>query len=270
MAAGHRPVRRAAQPGLLPGRPAHAGLRGRHPPGAGLDGPQGIELDRPGDGRLPRPARVCRAAGPHRGRSGRDYRGPGTPGAGPHHHDPGVQGRPGPRHHGRGLPRPARRDAPDRHRRRRAAAGLPAAARPGAPGAGRAGHRPGVPAGRRAAHRRGTGRPLPGAMPPGPRPARGLPAGTPARGGLCLLVQPGRGPGPAVLDGPGTPPSRDRLDQPGARGRRRLAAPHQLPAGDRGRAWRRQNAGTRAPRGRAQHNDDRPGVLPRHRPVGAG
>ncbi len=54
------------------------------------------------------------------------------------------------------------------------------------------------------------------------------------------LVQPRRGPGPAVLDGPGTPPPRDRLDQPGARDRRRLAAPHQLPAGDRGRARRRQ------------------------------
>ena len=105
------------------------------------------------------------------------------------------------------------------------------------------------------------------AMPPGPGPARGVPARTPARRGLHHLVQARRRPGPAVLDRPRTAPPRDRLDQPGARDRRRLAAPRQLPAGTAARRRPRRDA--RAPRGRAQRDDDSPRVLPRHRPVGA-
>ena len=77
---------------------------------------------------------------------------------------------------------------------------------------------------RRPAHARGADRPLPAGLPPGPRPAGGLPARTPARAGLH---QPGvaRGhPRQAVLGRPRAAPPRHRQPAPARRRRRRLEA----------------------------------------------
>ena len=77
---------------------------------------------------------------------------------------------------------------------------------------------------RRPAHPGRTGRPLPAALPPGPRPARGLPARTPARVGLHQPEGPGLLSGATVLGRPRTASPRHRQPAPAQRRRRRVEA----------------------------------------------
>ena len=65
-------------------------------------------------------------------------------------------------------------------------------------------------------------RPVRHRLPPGPRPARGLPPRTAARGGLRHPAGDGPRPGQAVLARPGAPPSRHQLAAPVPGGSGRL------------------------------------------------
>ena len=222
-----------------------AGLRGRDPPEPGLaavPGHPGRPFRR--DGPRPRPGRVRRP--------GRDL--PGEPrqqphhaaGAAPHRGHPGRQGRPGRRHHHRRLPgAAATRRGPAAQQRCHQPVLLPAAAgcghlrryRPA-----RAGTEDPGPAQLRAADR-----PLRHHLPPGPGPAGGLPARTPARRRLPHLAQALVLPGPAVLARPGASPPGHRLAAPARRGGRRVeAADHHQDDQDPHR-WRRGHRGHRAP-----------------------
>ena len=64
------------------------------------------------------------------------------------------------------------------------------------------------------AQRRPADRPVRHRLPAGPRPAGGLPAGTPGQRGLRDAGAAGRHPRPPVLGRPGSPPSRDQLAAP--------------------------------------------------------
>ena len=85
-------------------------------------------------------------------------------------------------------------------------------------------------------------------LPPGPGSAGGLPAGAATGDRLQHADHAGHGPGPVVLEGPGTTPPRHRLTAAAPRDRRRLetADPHpNRPLQERIRRNRRDDGGTR-------------------------
>ena len=101
-------------------------------------------------------------------------------------------------------------------------------------------------------------------LPPGPRPARGLPERTPA--GLDYATLHGLATAlAAVLERPGDPPPGHQLAAGCPRRRRRLEGAASRPRPPR-RLTAAQQAVTR--QSAPATPDPRPGVLPRHRPVG--
>ena len=113
-----------------------------------------------------------------------------------------------------------------------------------------------------------TDRPLPAHLPARPRPARGLPAGAPARAGLQQLEGSGLLPGQPVLEGPRVAPSGPRQPAPARRGRRRLAAATADPAQDGHDQGRPESRRLRSPGLLRPVPDQRAVLLPRPLPVG--
>ena len=275
LAQGEHPLGLPVRPDGARRRPAVADLRRRDPPGRGLAAQHGHpQAAGRGDGPHPRPGRIRRA----------DRALPGQPGGGIHHpgraapdrRDHGGQRRCGRRHHHRRLPGAARRRRRRvHHRPPQEPILLSAAARTGRVRYHRRADGAGV--GRSSPTRcRAAGRPLRHRLPPGPRSAGRLPAGTPGRHRPCQPDPAGRHPRATVLARPGAPPSRDRLAAPGPRGRRGMEATHRRqdhppPRNQRRRRRRRRRrrgGGTQPPAQRHQLSIHGAGVLPGHRPVG--
>ena len=122
----------------------------------------------------------------------------------------------------------------------------------------------------RAAHGRGTGRPLPDRLPPGPRPDRRLPEGTPARDRLRDLAEPLLPASPVLLGGPGAPSPRHRLAAASARCRRRVEAAAADQDHDGHHRNGRDDAGHRRAAQLPGHPRQRPGLLSRPGRMGAG